>query len=187
MTRRTLEFLSNDAVSVARELLGWRFFRVEDDGGLTGGAIIETEAYNQTDAASHSYHGKTPRTEVMFGPPGGVYVYFTYGMHWCMNIVAGPEGRGEAVLIRAITPEENVEKMQQRRKNKPLHELTNGPAKVCQALGVTGADNGSEIGKGRFMLLPPEGKLPEIQAAERIGIKHDTHRLWRFIATTDTK
>lgn len=173
--------LTKDAVTLAQELIGYRLYTVEADGTKVGGVITEAEAYNQDDAASHSYKGKTPRTEVMFGPAGHTYVYFTYGMHWCMNIVVGEEGRGEAVLIRAIQPGEGLDIMRKRRNNKPDHELTNGPAKVCQALAVTGADNGAKLNESRFLLLPPKKKL-QFEATERIGITKDTHRLWRFVA-----
>jgi DNA-3-methyladenine glycosylase len=173
--------LTQSAVTVAQNLLGHRLYTVAPDGTKVGGEIIETEAYNQDDAASHSYRGKTPRTEVMFGPAGHMYVYFTYGMHWCMNIVTGEEERGEAVLIRAIQPDEGIEIMRKRRNNRPNDELTNGPAKVCQALDVTGKDNGVKLNEGRFILLPPTEKLDYI-ATERIGITKDTHRLWRFVA-----
>lgn len=173
--------LTEGAVTAAQQLMGWRLYTTAPNGVKAGGVIVETEAYNQDDAASHSYKGKTPRTEVMFGPAGRVYVYFTYGMHWCMNIVVGAEGRGEAVLIRAIRPDEGLEIIRKRRNNKPDHELTNGPAKVCQALAITGTDNGSKLNEDKFMLLPPTEKLDYI-ATERIGITKDTHRLWRFVA-----
>lgn len=180
-----LEFLSNEAPQVARELIGWRLFVREVDGGLTGGVIAETEAYTQEDAASHSYRGKTPRTEVMFGPAGHVYVYFTYGMHWCMNIVTGQEGSGQAVLLRALAPETGIPRMLHRRGAVAETQLANGPAKLCQALGVTGVDNGAVLGRasGRFVLLPPDAAAPvRVQALPRIGIRKDTHRLWRFRA-----
>jgi len=177
--------LTKDAVSTAKRLIGYRLYTVEPNGTKIGGTIIETEAYNQDDAASHSYKGKTPRTEVMFGPAGHIYVYFTYGMHWCMNIVVGEEGRGEAVLIRALIPDSGVDIIRKRRKNKPDHELTNGPAKVCQALAVTGIDNGAKINNSRFLILPPLQQLT-YEATERIGITKDTHRLWRFVAKDST-
>lgn len=173
--------LSKSSVIVAQELIGWKLYAVEPDGTKVGGTIIETEAYNQDDAASHSYKGKTPRTEVMFGPAGHIYVYFTYGMHWCMNIVAGPEGRGEGVLLRALEPDSGLHIIQKRRNNKPDYELTNGPAKLCQALAVTGADNGVKVNDSRFLLLPPQKKIMTV-ATKRIGITKDTHRLWRFVA-----
>ena len=171
-----LEFLEAGALSAARELIGWQLFV---DG--VGGTIVETEAYTQEDAASHSFNGQTPRNSIMFGPAGHVYVYFTYGMHWCMNIVTGKEGQGEAVLIRAILPEVGVELIRKRRGNKPDAQLTNGPAKVCQALGISSADNGLSIDGERFHLKPPV-KSFEIEAKLRIGISKDKDRLWRFVA-----
>jgi DNA-3-methyladenine glycosylase len=174
------ELLESGAVNAAQNLIGWRFYTVEDGGTKTGGTIVETEAYTQEDAASHSYRGQTPRTEIMFGPPGYLYVYFTYGMHWCANIVTGKAGHGEGVLLRAILPESGIENMQERRGNKPEHELTNGPAKLCQALAITGADKGAKLNESRFLLQPPT-QVFKTQAAERIGIRNDTHRLWRFI------
>lgn len=172
--------LLKGAVTAARRLIGYRLYATESDGSLTGGVITETEAYTAEDAASHSYKGKTPRNTVMFGPSGHIYVYFTYGMHWCMNIVTGEVGSGEAVLIRSIVPDKNVDLIRERRNVKSESELTNGPAKTCQALGVTGQDNGEKIGGGRFVLRPAVSSL-DVAATERIGIKKDTHRLWRFV------
>lgn len=174
------DVLVKGAVSAAREFIGWRLYVVEE-GAKIGGTIIETEAYTQEDAASHSYRGRTPRTEIMFGPAGYVYVYFSYGMHWCMNIVTGHKGHGEAVLIRAIVPEEGLEIMRKRRNNRSDTELTNGPAKICQALNVAGTDSGARLGDSRFLLLPPRQQYT-VGETERIGISKDTHRLWRFIA-----
>jgi DNA-3-methyladenine glycosylase len=177
--------LSRGAVSAARHLIGWRLYTVEPDGAHTGGVIVETEAYQQDDAASHSYHGRTPRTDVMFGPPGRLYVYFTYGMHWCANIVTGVEGTGEAVLFRAIVPDSGLDHIQKRRSNRPNAELTNGPAKLCQALAITGKDQGAILNNSHFLLLPPypEHTHVDIEATERIGIRKDTHRLWRFVTS----
>ena len=173
--------LEQGSVKAARQLIGWGFYTVEPDGSKTGGTIVETEAYSQIDAASHSYRGITPRTEIMFGPAGHLYVYFTYGMHWCANIVTGKQGDGEGVLLRAILPEENIELIRERRPNQPDHLLTNGPAKLCQALLINGSDKGAPIAGGRFLLEPPM-KAFEVQATPRIGISQDTHRLWRFVA-----
>jgi DNA-3-methyladenine glycosylase len=186
MSSHDLEaLLSQGAVSAARDLIGWRLYAVEPDGTRTGGVIVETEAYQQDDAASHSYHGRTPRTDVMFGPPGRLYVYFTYGMHWCVNIVTGVEGTGEAVLFRAIVADSGLDYIQKRRGNRPDAELTNGPAKLCQALAITGEDQGTLINDGHLLLLPPrpEHTRLNIKTTERIGIRKDTHRLWRFITS----
>jgi DNA-3-methyladenine glycosylase len=177
-----MDFLQQDSVTVARQLIGYRFYVKRDNGSLVGGMIVETEAYNSRDAASHSYRGKTPRTKVMFGEAGHLYVYFTYGMHWCFNIVTGPVNSGEAVLIRALVPDEGIEVIRKNRGGRPDKELTDGPAKVCQALGITGADNGAAVRGGRFILLPPVGAPPQTKATTRIGIRYDRHRLWRFVA-----
>jgi DNA-3-methyladenine glycosylase len=104
-------FFARDAVAVARELIGWRLFRVLDGGALVGGVIVETEAYRQDDPASHAHRGPTPRARTMYGPPGVSYVYFIYGMYDCFNIVCEPEGSGAAVLVRAIDPTHGLAEM----------------------------------------------------------------------------
>ena len=183
----SVDFLKKDAVTVARELLGWQFFVRESDGSLTGGVIMETEAYTADDASSHSFNGKTIRNQVMFDDSGYIYVYFTYGMHWCVNIVTGEKDDGQAVLLRALHATHNIELMRERRANKPDSELTNGPAKICQALGITKKDNGQKIDDGRFILIAPDSIGDyKIHATTRIGISKDTHRLWRFVATPDS-
>lgn len=175
--------LSQDAVTVAEQLIGYRIYVKESNGSLTGGTIIETEAYHQDDAASHSYKGETPRNSVMFGPAGHVYVYFTYGRHYCMNIVTGTRDRGEGVLLRALRPETNIDIMQYRRGNRAIHDLTNGPAKLCQALAVTKENNGAFINGEKFVLLPPHSsKQQRSKATPRIGIKENKQYLWRFIS-----
>lgn len=176
-----LDFLAQDAVTVAKQLIGWRFYVQEKDGQLTGGIITETEAYTSKDAASHSFNGRTKRNDIMFGPAGHIYVYFTYGMHWCANIVTGQNGEGEAVLLRTLQPDQGLETIQERRGYPTLASLTNGPAKLCQALAITGEDNGAQINRDRFLLLPPKNKNIHVQAMERIGISRDVHRLWRFV------
>src|SRR5690242_2435124 len=127
--------LETSAPRAAKRLLGCVLER-ELDGMLVRCRIVETEAYDQTDAASHSYKGRTPRTDIMFGPAGYLYVYFTYGMHYCCNVVVGSEDEGAAVLIRAVEPIEGEGALQVRRPGKTGRELTNGPAKTCQALGI---------------------------------------------------
>src|SRR3954447_21846999 len=135
--RLTRRFFARPTLSVARQLLGQRLVRTLD-GVRLAGRIIETEAYiDQTDLACHARFGRTPRSQVMFGPPGHAYVYFTYGMHWMLNIVTEPVDFPAAVLIRALWPEEGLEVMQARRgRAEPPARLTGGPAKLAQALGI---------------------------------------------------
>ena len=175
-------FLESSAVEVARRLLGCELER-ELNGHVIRVKIVETEAYDQTDVASHSYKGKTPRTEVMFGPSGYLYVYFTYGMHYCCNIVVGNEGYGAAVLLRAVEPIEGVDVIEQRR-HRVGAEVTNGPAKLCQALGIDKRLNGHNLRNGEFRLIPRTA-LPSKQITQttRIGISQGKEVPWRFYVT----
>lgn len=143
--------------------------------------IVEAEAYSQTDAASHSYRGKTPRTEVMFGPPGHAYVYFTYGMHWCMNIVCGSTGMGAAVLVRAVEPLEGADILAGRRGGRTGADATNGPAKLCQALAIDKTWNGHDLRTGDLQLVLHD-PLPtdNIVQTTRIGISQAQDVPWRF-------
>jgi DNA-3-methyladenine glycosylase len=179
-----LDFLEQGAVSAAEQLIGWRFYKREVSGELVGGIIIETEAYDQTDAASHSFNGKTQRNLPMFGEAGQIYVYFTYGMHYCINIVTGNKESGEAVLIRALLPESGIEVMQQRRKQS-IDQLTSGPAKICQALNINKSDNAKIINKSEFILKPPLTSFT-VKRTTRIGIKKEVDRLWRFVANLES-
>jgi DNA-3-methyladenine glycosylase len=174
------DFLDRPAEEVAPRLLGCLLVR-ELNGQRLVGRIVETEAYDQTDAASHSYRGRTPRTDVMFGPAGRVYVYFTYGMHYCMNVVCGPEGYGSAVLIRALEPVEGQELMAENRHGRGGLELTNGPAKLCQALAIDRSWNGHDLRKGPLQLvLQPPLKQTGIVQTTRIGISQAKDVPWRF-------
>lgn len=138
-------FFERPTQQVARELLGALLVRVEK-GTRVAGLILEAEAYHgQDDLGCHAKAGRTPRTEVMFGPPGHAYVYFTYGMHWMLNFVTEREGFPAAVLIRAILPTEGIPVIEARRGSQPRVHWTDGPAKICQALGITGEFNGSDI------------------------------------------
>jgi DNA-3-methyladenine glycosylase len=172
--------LNNSAADCAQKLLGWYLIR-DVNGQKLIGKVVETEAYDQKDAASHSYKGKTPRTEVMFGPPGRAYVYFTYGMHYCFNVVVGPEHYGSAVLIRALEPIKGIDLMRENRKTADDYNLTSGPAKLCQAFAIDKNLNGHDLSKAPLILEPKKNlHKKEIIKSTRIGISKDTDRLWRF-------
>lgn len=186
MSNNALEFLEHDVVSAARRLLGCELSMQKADQHIRL-RIVETEAYHQTDAASHSYKGKTPRTEVMFGPPGRLYVYFTYGMHYCMNIVAGGEGEGSAVLIRAAEPLEGWELLRANRPGLPDTELTNGPAKLCKALGIDKTWNGHDLQLPPLLLsVKPEIPASATVQTTRIGISQAKDIAWRFYIKDST-
>lgn len=188
MTRKAdeLSFLTQPAWEVAARLLGCEIERSfpTSDGGQPmrlRGRIIETEAYDQTDAASHSYKGRTPRTDVMFGPPGHLYVYFTYGMHYCCNIVTGPDGVGSAVLIRAIEPLQGEAIMSTNRRGAAGVNATNGPAKLCQALGIDKRWNGHDLRHAPLRLIvKPTLAQSDIVRTTRIGISRAKDVPWRF-------
>lgn len=175
-----LAFLRTDAESAARRLLGCVLER-ELDGQLLRGRITEVEAYDQTDAASHSYRGKTERTAVMFGPAGHLYVYFTYGMHYCCNIVVSEPGYGAAVLIRAVEPLDGQDVMLANRHGRGGKDLTNGPAKVCQAFGIDKRLNGHDLREAPLRLIAGEPvDSRHIVTTPRIGISRAKDRPWRF-------
>lgn len=172
--------LEGSADIVAPRLLGCYLVR-KLDGRRLSGKIVETEAYTQEDAASHSYRGETARTRVMFGPAGFLYVYFTYGMHYCANVVAGPPGRGAAVLLRAIEPVEGEEVMSMRRGGLNGKQLTNGPAKLCYALGIDRSLYGHDLHEPPLKLvIKPPLEVQQIVQTTRVGITRDTDRPWRF-------
>lgn len=164
---------------VAPRLLGCEIRRVLNGRELRG-RIVETEAYDQTDAASHSYRGRTTRTDVMFGPAGHLYVYFTYGMHYCCNVVTGGEGHGAAVLIRALEPLAGERVMAQNRGRG--HDLTNGPAKVCQAFQIDQQHNGHDLRREPIrLILRPALSNKKIIQTTRVGISQAKDVPWRFL------
>lgn len=170
----------DNALTAAKELLGYKLIH-ETPEGIISGYIVETEAYMQGDPASHSTKGRTPRTEPMFGPQGTVYVYFTYGMHYCMNIVTGPKDHGQAVLIRALQPMDGIETMKLRRKTDSEFNLTNGPGKLCQALGIDKSLSGTHIDNGPLRLEKGlEVTDSNIVTSTRIGISRAADMPWRF-------
>ncbi len=144
-----------------------------------GGIIVEVEAYHHTDPAAHSFRGRTPRNAVMFGPPGYAYVYRSYGIHWCVNFVCEPAGSAAAVLIRALQPTHGLAAMRRRRGVAAERLLCSGPGRLCQALGITGDENG-------LALEPPAFELravispPEIVVGPRIGISVAVELPWRY-------
>lgn len=178
-----MNLLNQKASQVAPRLLGSILERHIDDQSVKV-RIVETEAYDQTDAASHSFNGQTPRTDVMFGPSGFLYVYFTYGMHYCCNVVVGEAGYGSAVLIRAVEPLEGETVLQQRRKGKKGAEISNGPAKLCQALAIDRTMNGHDLRKSPLILhMKPPVQKSRITTTTRIGISKAKDAKWRFYIT----
>ena len=172
-------FFMKDAPELAQDLFGCVLIH-ETSEGRAAGIIIETEAYSQEDAASHSYKGETPRTKAMFGPGGFAYIYFTYGMHYCFNVVSGLTGTGQGVLIRALEPVEGIDLMKGRRNKESVRELCNGPAKLVQAMGITKADYGKSLFEGNLYI---SGRLEEeisIKSGSRIGITKAVDVPWRF-------
>jgi DNA-3-methyladenine glycosylase len=167
-------FFARSVAQVAPDLLGC----VIEVGHLAG-QIVEVERYQQDDPASHSFRGPTPRAAVMFGPPGRLYVYRSYGIHWCVNVVCEPEGRGAAVLIRAVAPTRGLDVMRRRRGTVDERKLCSGPGRLCEAFGIDGSMNATVIGAGPVRLLAGT-PVSDIAVGPRIGISVATDRPWRF-------
>ncbi len=172
-------FFKSPAPDLAQNLLGCSLVHLTEEGKTTG-IIVETEAYSQEDAASHSYKGETARTKAMFGPGGHAYIYFTYGMHYCFNVVSGESGHGQGVLIRALEPVGGIELMQQRRNKEGLRELCNGPAKLVQAMGISMVDYGKPLFEGDLYIEGRQGDDPLIEIGPRVGISKAVDVPWRF-------
>lgn len=170
-------FYLHPAPEAARALIGKIIVH-----GATAGRVVETEAYLGTgDLAAHSARGETPRTKVIFGPPGHAYVYFIYGMYDCLNVVVEPEGVAGCVLIRALEPVEGIEEMRARRRMEKLETLANGPGKLTRALGITMRHNGVDLTRGPITVHPPEKDAPlEIGVSARIGISKSADLPLRF-------
>lgn len=158
--------------ALARELIGMALLV-----GETGGIIVETEAYAHDDPASHSFSGPTQRNAAMFGPPGHAYVYRSYGIHWCFNIVAA---RGSAVLLRALEPTKGLELMRERRSVQETRLLCSGPGRLCQALAITGAHDGLPLDRSPFQLSRGGSRRPPLWIGPRIGISKGRETMWRF-------
>jgi DNA-3-methyladenine glycosylase len=144
-----------------------------------GGRIVEVEAYDQEDPASHAFRGETLRNKAMFGPPGHAYVYRSYGIHWCLNLVCDEPGRAEAVLVRALEPTHGLDAMRARRGMEVERTLCSGPGKLCQALGVTREHYGLPLDEAPFELLARDRK-PEIATGPRIGLTQGADLSWRY-------
>jgi len=176
------EFYSRFTPVVARDLLGRNLVRRL--GGLSlEGRIVEAEAYRGSDdPASHAYRGKTSRNLVMFGKPGVAYVYFTYGMHYCLNVVTEEEGVPGAVLIRALEPLTGIEEMKKRRRTSDLGALTNGPARLTQAFAITRSLNGADmtLAGELFVSTAPPNPIDQIVSGTRIGVRQGGEKPWRF-------
>lgn len=175
-------FFRRDVRIVARELIGCRLVTLIG-GERTGGIVVETEAYlAEEDEASHSYSGLTGRNASMFRSGGHAYVYLIYGMHFCFNVVAGEEGRGEAVLIRAIEPVEGIEAMRRRRRGRGDRELANGPAKLTVALGIDRRHDGLDLTVSSMIRMEEGTVVPDddIEVTPRIGITRSADLLLRW-------
>jgi DNA-3-methyladenine glycosylase len=177
MRRLPRSFFARDAQVVAPELLGKVL--VGPDGRAC--RIVEAEAYaGMDDPASHAYRGITPRTTVMFGPPGHWYVYFTYGMHWCANAICGKNGQAAGVLLRAGEPLSGIDIMREVRPKGHEHLMLSGPAKLCQGMGITREEHGTDIVRGKWK-IGDDGYAPEeIIQGPRVGIREGLEMPWRF-------
>jgi DNA-3-methyladenine glycosylase len=176
-------FYARPTAEVARRLLG-QLLVSDVGGGRTVGRIVETEAYvGPHDPACHAYgHRRTSRTEALYGPPGTAYVYFTYGMHWCLNAVTERRDFPAAVLIRALEPLEGISLMRRRRGHVADRDLCRGPARLCEALGITGAQNGISLVRGAGLrVLRDREQRPEIAVTPRVGITQATDWPLRFL------
>jgi DNA-3-methyladenine glycosylase len=168
------DFFDRSVHKVAPELIGATLLF-----NGTGGIIVEVEAYHHTDPAAHSYVGRTERNGVMFGPPGYLYVYRSYGIHWCMNFVCERDGSASAVLIRAIEPTQGLRAMMKRRGTDDVRQLCSGPGKVCQALGVTRTHNALPLDAKPFELFAREDRASVVRGP-RIGITKAVEKPWRY-------
>jgi DNA-3-methyladenine glycosylase len=170
----TRDFFARSAHEVAPDVIGATLLV---DG--VGGRIVEVEVYDPDDPASHAFGGRTARNAAMFGPPGHAYVYRSYGIHWCLNLVCAAEGRAEAVLVRALEPVRGLDVMRARRGVVAERALCSGPGKLCQALAVTGAHDGLALDAPPFALLERDAPAP-IVTGPRIGISRAAELPWRY-------
>jgi DNA-3-methyladenine glycosylase len=174
--------LGRPVLEVAPRLLGATLRHARDGEGVAL-RLTEVEAYDgANDAGSHAYRGPTPRTAVMFGPPGFLYCYFTYGMHVCCNVVTGPDGAASAVLLRAGEITEGIEVARSRRSGASDRDLARGPARLCRALGIELTDNGNDLVTGPITLRLAE-PVGAVSVGPRVGLRGDPDLPWRFWST----
>ncbi len=179
MTSNSLRAATSDDFNAPSELVARRLIGAVVTVDGVGGMIVETEAYDPEEPASHSFSGPTPRNAVMFGPPAHAYVYRSYGIHWCLNFVCREEGHGAGVLIRAIEPMTGLDAMRQRRGLEPPKLLCSGPGRVAQALGITHGNNGMSLLKAPFSIEMPDDEYLVV-TGPRIGITKAMDIPWRF-------
>jgi DNA-3-methyladenine glycosylase len=170
-------FFARSVLEVAPELIGATLLFK----GI-GGLIVEVEAYHHTEPAAHSFNGQTERNAIMFGPPGFAYVYRSYGIHWCLNFVCEPEGSASAVLIRALAPTHGLATMRRRRGTSEERLLCSGPGRLCEALGITRAQNGLALDRPPFRLFP-RAQPVDVVRGPRIGISKAADLPWRYGAS----
>jgi DNA-3-methyladenine glycosylase len=175
-------FFARPSTEVAPELLGRILVRVLPDGTRLLARLVEVEAYGPDDPASHAYRGPTPRNLVMFGPPGRLYVYFTYGMHFCSNVVTGDDGVGSAVLLRAAEPLDGLDAMAERRGVQAPGLLCSGPGRLTQALGIARPENGVDLVRAGALHLRSGEPVARgrIGRSTRVGVNVGAERRWRF-------
>jgi DNA-3-methyladenine glycosylase len=172
--RLSRDFFARSVHEVAPELIGATLLFAG-----VGGTIVEVEAYDQDDPASHSFRGRTKRTASMFGAPGHAYVYRSYGVHWCLNLVCAEDGRAEAALVRALEPTHGLDEMRARRGVDPPRALCSGPGRLCQALGITRDHDGLPLDEPPFELRARD-QTPPLAVGPRIGITRAVERPWRY-------
>jgi DNA-3-methyladenine glycosylase len=182
VTRLSRAFFTRASTAVALDLLGQVLARRLVDGTALRARIVETEAYDRDDPASHSFRGMTARNAVMFGPPGHLYVYFTYGMHHCMNVVTDRVGHGSAVLLRAAEPLAGIEAMGRARGTDRVRDLCRGPARLAQAFGVDRSFDGVDLVRGNDVWIErgPRADPVDVRTGPRVGIRVGVDRPWRF-------
>lgn len=169
------ELVTGGVHDVAAAIIGWTLLV---DG--VGGRIVEVEAYAEDDPASHAFGGPTARNASMFGPPGHLYVYRSYGIHWCANVVCERRGRGAGVLLRAIEPTHGIETMRARRGVADERLLCSGPGRLTQALGLSGVDDGADLCRQPFALVAPATPTV-VERTPRIGISRAVEQPWRYV------